>query len=126
MSRDYEASRSFYADVFGYRLQEIGEGGFRYSVASLDGEVAVAGIGAIPAQAPAEVSSHWMVYFAVDDCDAATERVTELGGSVMQPPFDTPYGRMALVAGPEGEAFSVMQLPTTAGEGLANEPAVGS
>ena len=52
-----------------------------------------------------------MVYFAVADCDAAAERVTALGGSVMQPPFDTPYGRMALVAGPQGETFSVMQLP---------------
>ena len=26
MSRNYDASRTFYADVFGYRLQEIGEG----------------------------------------------------------------------------------------------------
>ena len=104
-------ARRFYSDVFGYRLQEIGEGGFRYSVASLDGERAVGGIGAIPAAAPADVPSHWMVYFAVADCDAAAERVTALGGSVMQPPFDTPYGRMALVAGPQGETFSVMQLP---------------
>jgi predicted enzyme related to lactoylglutathione lyase len=28
----------------------------------------------------------------------------------MQEPFDTPYGRMALVAGPQGETFSVMRL----------------
>ena len=111
MSRDYDASTRFYSDVIGYRLQEIGEGGVRYSVASLDGERAVAGIGAIPAQAPADVPSHWMAHFAVADCDAAAERVTALGGSVMQPPFDTRYGRMALVAGPQGETFSVMQLP---------------
>jgi predicted enzyme related to lactoylglutathione lyase len=50
----------------------------------------------------------------VPDADAAAEQVASLGGSVMQPPFDTPYGRMALVAGPRGETFSVMQLPEQA------------
>ncbi len=34
MSRDYDASTRFYSDVIGYRLQEIGEGGVRYSVAT--------------------------------------------------------------------------------------------
>ena len=111
MSRDYDGSRTFYAHVFGYRLQEIGEGDFRYSVATLGGERPVAGIGAIPTQAPTELDSHWMAYFAVPDCDTATQHVTALGGTVVHPPSDTPYGRMAVVAGPEGEAFSLMQLP---------------
>lgn len=119
MSRDYEASKAFYSDVFGYRLQEIGEGGFHYSVATLEDDKPIGGIGAIPAAAPADVPSHWMVYFAVPDADAAAEQVTALGGSVMQPPFDTPYGRMALVAGPQGETFSVMQLPEDAGQDSA-------
>ena len=57
-----------------------------------------------------------MVYFAVESCDDAAARVVELGGSVVQPPFDTPYGRMALVAGPQGETFSVMRLAFTAPE----------
>lgn len=114
MSRDYEASKTFYSDVFGYQLQEIGDGGFQYSVASLGGERPVGGIGAIPAQAPADVPSHWMVYFTVADCDAAVERVTSLGGSVVQPPSDSPYGRMSVVTGAQGETFSVMQLPPDA------------
>jgi predicted enzyme related to lactoylglutathione lyase len=110
MSRDYAASKAFYTDVFGYRLQEIGEGDFRYSVASIDGGPPVGGIGEIPAAAPTEVSSHWMVYFAVESCDDAARRVTQLGGLVVQEPFDSPYGRMAVVAGPQGETFSIMQL----------------
>jgi predicted enzyme related to lactoylglutathione lyase len=114
MSRNYAASKAFYTEVFGYHLQEIGEGDFRYSVASLDGTRPIGGIGEIPAAAPAEVPSHWMVYFAVESCDDAARRVVELGGSVMQQPFDTPYGRMALVAGPQGETFSVMRLALTA------------
>ena len=112
-----EAARRPAAEAAGaiigpYKLiQEIGEGGFQYSVATLDGDKPVGGIGAIPAAAPADVPSHWMAYFAVADADAAADRVTALGGTVRQPPFDTPYGRMALVAGPQGETFSVMQLP---------------
>ncbi|WP_404390815.1 VOC family protein [Humibacillus xanthopallidus] len=110
MSRNYDASRTFYADVFGFQLQEIGEGDFRYCVASLDDDGRpIGGIGEIPAAAPAEVPSHWMVYFAVESCDDAARRVVELGGSVLQQPFDTPYGRMAVVAGPQGETFSIMR-----------------
>lgn len=107
MSRDYAASTAFYAGVFGYRLEEIGDG-FSYSVATVD-DAPVAGIGAIPAQAPADVRSHWMAYFAVADCDAAAEQVRALGGTVLQQPSDTRYGRMAVVAGPQGETFAVLQ-----------------
>jgi hypothetical protein len=123
MSRDYSASRAFYSHVLGYRLEEIGEGGFSYSVATIEESgQPVAGIGAIPAEAPAEVSSHWMVYFAVADCDAAAARVTSLGGSVVQPAFDSPYGRMAVVAGAQGETFSVMQLPEPSSRTDASAP----
>ena len=112
MSRDYTASQRFYSDVLGFRLEEIGENGFNYSVATLaSGGAPVAGIGAIPAEAPADVPSHWMAYFAVADADAAADRVTSLGGTVVQSPFDTPYGRMAVVAGAQGETFSVLQMP---------------
>lgn len=112
LSRDYPASLAFYTDVFGYRLREIGEGGYRYSVAMLEGEPdrPVGGIGAIPAAAGPDVPSHWMTYFAVADADAAAERITELSGAVLNPPYDTPFGRLAQVAGPEGETFSIMRL----------------
>ena len=110
MSRSYAASKSFYSEVFGYRLREIGEGDFHYSVASLADGRPVAGIGEVPAAAPADVPSHWMVYFAVESCDEAADRVVALGGSIVQSPFDTAYGRMAVVAGPDGDTFSIMRL----------------
>lgn len=110
MSRDYEASKSFYENVFGWQLQEIGDGGFRYSVARL-GEDFVGGVGAIADDAPADTASHWTVYFAVEDCDATVARVPELGGGVPRAPQDSPYGRMALLAGPEGETFAILQQP---------------
>jgi len=33
----------------------------------------------------------------------------ELGGSVVVPQFDTPVGRMAVIADPQGAVFSIIQ-----------------
>lgn len=111
MSRDYDASKAFYAGVFGWQLQEIGDGSFRYSIARVGEEEPFVGVGAMPEDAPVDEASHWTVYFAVEDCDATVARIPQLGGGVPRPPQDSPYGRMAVVAGPEGETFAVMQLP---------------
>ncbi len=57
------------------------------------------------------VPPHWMAYFAVADCDASAKRIAELGGKVSVPPFDTPYGRIAVVNDPNGAVFSIIRLP---------------
>jgi predicted enzyme related to lactoylglutathione lyase len=44
----------------------------------------------------------------VDDADAAVTRAAELGGSVISPAEDTPYGRLATVADPAGATFKLM------------------
>ena len=49
-----------------------------------------------------------MTYFAVTDTDAAAQRTTELGGSVGAPPFDTAFGRSAVLVDPAGGHFSVV------------------
>ena len=67
-------------------------------------------------------ASMWMVYFAVDDADAAVARVTELGGAVMMGPMDIEPGRFAVVSDPSGAVFSVMKMkaPTPShGAGVA-------
>jgi predicted enzyme related to lactoylglutathione lyase len=55
------------------------------------------------------VPNHWHVYFAVADTDASAAKITELGGSIMVPPFDTPIGKMAVVTDPQGAVFSLFQ-----------------
>ena len=54
--------------------------------------------------------THWMTYFAVDDCDAKVEQVKSLGGMVMVPPTDLPVGRFAVVGDPAQAVFSVIKL----------------
>lgn len=54
--------------------------------------------------------SGWSIYFAVDDVDAAADRLTALGGSVHFGPMDIPHvGRFAVVADPQGVVFVVMR-----------------
>ena len=47
------------------------------------------------------------------DTDAAAAKVTELGGRVVQPPSDTPYGRIGVVADSDGAVFSVITPPAS-------------
>ena len=50
-------------------------------------------------------------YFAVTDTDAAVAKVTELGGRVVQPIRDSPYGRIGVVADDHGAVFSLITPP---------------
>ncbi len=59
---------------------------------------------------PPELPSHWMVYFAVEDTDAAATRSEGLGGKVVVPGFDTPAGRIAVLNDPVGAVFSIIRL----------------
>ena len=43
------------------------------------------------------VPEHWLVYFQVDDCDAAAKTVGETGGTVVVPPMDIPVGRFSVL-----------------------------
>jgi uncharacterized protein len=112
MSRDFDGSKAFYQAVFGYDYQDMSGDGFNYAMLMVGGHE-VGGIGEYPAGTPAEVPAAWAAYFAVPDADAAVAKVTELGGSVVQPVRDSPYGRIAVVADDQGAVFSVITPPGT-------------
>jgi predicted enzyme related to lactoylglutathione lyase len=50
----------------------------------------------------------WRLYFAVVDADLTARQCRELGGAVLVAPQDTPHGRVARLADPEGARFSVV------------------
>jgi len=102
--KDLDAAKKFYPALFEWRLKESPE----YTEFSV-GAQAVGGM--IPSQAPPEVPSYWLPYFAVDDCDASVARAQSLGGAVHAPSFDIPnVGRMAVLADPQGAPFAVIKL----------------
>lgn len=114
MSRHYEANQAFYAAVFGYQFGDIGAEGMNYATLDIDGRP-VGGIGEIGADEPADVPANWRTYFGVADTDAALAKVTALGGSVVMPAWDSPYGRMAIVSDDQGGVFAVMSVSATDG-----------
>jgi hypothetical protein len=113
-----DAAAAFYQAVFAHRVTPMPEAGPDYGTFALgDGGLADAmgGIGGMMG-APEGTPSHWLVYFGVADTDAAVAETTPLGGTVLAPAFDTPYGRMAAMRDPAGAVFWVVQ---TAPEGSA-------
>jgi predicted enzyme related to lactoylglutathione lyase len=107
-SRNIEAAKRFYGAVFGWdgftRPYETST----YTRFGLDGRE-VAGMVEMDRTWPRGLPSHWMPYFAVDDCDAIAGLATELGGDVPVEPYDMPdIGRVAVLGDPHGAVFSVI------------------
>lgn len=103
--RDADKDQDFYHKLFGWTFQPMGGG---YSVV-VGANGNIAGMMQMNEYFPAEMPSSWGVYFEVADCDAAVATVGELGGAVLQPAQDTPFGRVARVTGPDGEPFTIHQ-----------------
>ncbi|MEU7828106.1 VOC family protein [Nonomuraea sp. NPDC049129] len=105
---DGAAADAFYGTLFLYELQRV-EGGLDYTVYQAGGEPVC---GRLQMDEHwAGVPPHWMVYFDVADLDAATAKVTELGGEVPVPPFDSPYGRIAVIHHAGGGGFFSLRRP---------------
>ena len=100
----------FYEQVLGVTTATMEMGGNKYTMFQVAGKEVG---GTTPPQMEG-VPNHWHVYFAVADADAAAAKITELGGSVMVAPFDTPIGKMAVVTDPQGAVFSLFQASAPA------------
>jgi predicted enzyme related to lactoylglutathione lyase len=56
------------------------------------------------------IPPHWMVYVAVNDCDATVQKTTELGGGVIRPAEDIPnIGRYAILRDPASAVFAIIK-----------------
>jgi predicted enzyme related to lactoylglutathione lyase len=115
------AAQEFYGSLFGWSYGERRESeSASYAVATLDGHV-VAGLdGDMPSLAghPA----FWRVYLAVDDVDAVTGRVSDLGGLVESGP--TVHGdreHTSAIKDPTGVRVNLWQARSHPGTELANE-----
>ena len=106
-SSDAAGSRTFYAKVFGWRVDVNPDpkyGG--YALAKI-GDKDVAGIG--PTMAPGAPTA-WNVYIGTDDAEDLATRVKAAGGTVAAPPMDVgEQGRMAVFQDPSGAFISAWQ-----------------
>lgn len=109
-TRDLDAASTFYGAVLGADIADMPmEGGPRYRTINLNGDQQ-AGLMDASGFLPEGVPSHWTVYYGVDDTDRVIALAQALGGSVLAPAEDTPFGRMATLADPMGAAFNVISV----------------
>jgi predicted enzyme related to lactoylglutathione lyase len=108
-ARGVQAALPFYQQVFGWTLKPSGTPEQPYTEFELDGR-AFAGAAEMDPMVPATMPNYWMVYFTVEDVDAAHRKAVELGGRELAAPFDFPGGRMSIVTDPQGAAFGLMAL----------------
>lgn len=107
-TRHYAASVQFYRDVFGWDAHTMSDTEeFRYTTLG-EGEAAAAGIMDSSGFLPEGVPAHWAVYLCVADTDVAVKTAVELGGALVMPAEDTPYGRVAMVSDPTGAHFRLV------------------
>jgi predicted enzyme related to lactoylglutathione lyase len=107
-TREYDASVAFYRDVFRWDPHTASNTDeLRYTTLG-EGDDQLAGIMDASGYLPEGTDAAWSVYFGVEDVDAALERIVELGGQVVEPAVDTPYGRLAQAADPTGVVFKLI------------------
>jgi predicted enzyme related to lactoylglutathione lyase len=129
-TRDAATARAFYGSVFGWETMQLEGGaemwtlpgygdhleelapGTRQRTAEMGApgfEEVIAAILPIPEDQP-EVPAHWGVTFGTDDADATAAKVTELGGTLIVPPFDGPWVRMTVFADPQGAILTASKF----------------
>jgi predicted enzyme related to lactoylglutathione lyase len=108
MTSDVAAAKRFYSEVIGWKTEDWKDSDPKnpYTMWKI-GERPIGGVMGTPAEA-AGVPPHWMAHTKVDDVDATVAEAKKLGGSVHKPAWDIPnVGRLAILADPQGAAFSV-------------------
>ncbi|MFN8159463.1 MAG: VOC family protein [Solirubrobacterales bacterium] len=110
-TRDPEGARDFYGAALGWSSEDTEPvEGMTYTEWHRGDGALVAGMLDIRGRLPDEVPAHWLVYFAVADCDATVGRAKELGGTVAMEPMDLPVGRFAVLVDPFGAHFAVISM----------------
>jgi predicted enzyme related to lactoylglutathione lyase len=98
---DPERAIEFYSALFRWRFEaqptEIPYWGV------YQGESLNAGMMQQPQDAPAP--PHWLVFFGIDDVDAAAEKIGAGGGSILVPRTEVPGGQIVVAADPQGAIF---------------------
>lgn len=123
-AHDLESTASFYAELFGWRVEsQDTEDGPPYAMCFLNGDV-VAGIGEMSDDMRAgSVPPAWNSYVYVDDIHAMTEHATQLGATVVAAPIQVlDAGWLAFIEDPTGATVGLWQSTGFRGAERVNTP----
>src|SRR5262249_41689020 len=111
LTRDTNAARKFYTELFGWSAKVGGEGVHAYTEFTARGQSnPMAGMMDAAALGPrgANIPPNWGPYFQVTDVDATAKQASSVGGNVYVPPTDIQnVGRFAVIADPQGAVFAI-------------------
>jgi predicted enzyme related to lactoylglutathione lyase len=101
---DPEAAERFYGELFDWRFDQVGDTETPYW-GIFHGKRVNGGMMPLPPGAP--MPSHWLVYFGIDDLDAAAGHVESEGGTMMVAPREVPGGRILVAQDSQGAFFAL-------------------
>jgi hypothetical protein len=106
LGRDGPALQSFYAELFGWKVDASNP--LHYGTVEAQGRGIGGGI------APTDLMvGHVTVYVEVNDLDAYLAKAEALGGRIMMPPTEVPGGpAVALFADTEGHTIGLVKAST--------------
>lgn len=81
---DLQKSKEFYGKVFGWEFVENKMGDMTYTMIKINGKEG-GGMWSIPQDKQQEIPSHWMSYILVENVEAALEKATKNGATVVKP-----------------------------------------
>jgi predicted enzyme related to lactoylglutathione lyase len=115
MTDDPAGAEDFYGELFGWRAETFDAGDGQLWLWRLPGFVGGEPEQPVPrdvvaAMMAAPGPARWDVDFWIADAEAAASRAAELGGSVLAPPATQAGFKRAVLAAPDGAAFTVSQL----------------
>ena len=109
MTTDTKKAGEFYSAVFGWKLDKQNFGPMEYTML-INGDRPNGGMLQITPDM-GNMPSNWLVYFAVDDCDAKVQKAIELGAKICKPADDIAgVGRFAILTDPQGAGFALIKL----------------
>lgn len=115
-TRDVAAAKAFYANVFGYRYTDYRIGTAAYSTFTPPERTESVGGIAERTDGGDNATPYWLTWFQFEDVDAGVATAAELGATVLQQPQDSPVGRSAMIAAPQGEAFGIIDPSRAVGK----------
>lgn len=123
-AKDVEAAKTFYANVFGWRYEDLPTpDGRSYSKAYLGDDLITVIAPQNPLQEASGTAAQWNIYFAAGDAGAVAEETPHAGGTLEFGPEDVAdTGVMVFVAPPGGGTTGVWQPGTHTGTARYNEP----
>ena len=123
VANDARIARSFYTELLGWEVYEIPMGpDSAYTIFRVAGRA----VAAMYPRDPEDMKrgpTHWRSYVAVTTADEKAASARDLGGKILNEPFDVmEVGRMAMIQDPTGASFALWQGKSNPGVGRIGEP----